>query len=52
LSGLDYPFPFSAGAGAGAGAGASTWSEPNQEDWTLFMSKVDELLNFVSPEGL
>ncbi|KAE9394585.1 hypothetical protein BT96DRAFT_998390 [Gymnopus androsaceus JB14] len=48
LSGLDYPVAFS----AGPGAGASTWGEPNQEDWTSFMSKVDELLNFVSPEGL
>ncbi|KAE9394584.1 hypothetical protein BT96DRAFT_1022464 [Gymnopus androsaceus JB14] len=46
LSGLDYPVAFA------TGAGASTWGEPNQEDWTSFMSKVDELLSLVSPEGL
>ncbi|KAE9383335.1 hypothetical protein BT96DRAFT_1009337 [Gymnopus androsaceus JB14] len=52
LSGLDHTVAFTAlTAGSGTEVG-STWSEPNQEDWTSFMSNVDELLKFVSPEGL
>ncbi|KAJ4480244.1 fungal-specific transcription factor domain-containing protein [Lentinula aciculospora] len=31
---------------------ASAWGETNQEDWILFMSKVDELLHVMNTDGL
>ncbi|KAE9405045.1 hypothetical protein BT96DRAFT_972838 [Gymnopus androsaceus JB14] len=52
LSGLDFPAAFTAFSAESGAEPSSTWSEPHQEDWTSFMSKVDELLNFVSPESL
>ncbi|KAE9405038.1 hypothetical protein BT96DRAFT_1015953 [Gymnopus androsaceus JB14] len=50
LSGLDHPVASTALAAGSGTEASSTWSEPNQEDWTSFMLKVDELLKFVSPE--
>ncbi|KAJ3741751.1 fungal-specific transcription factor domain-containing protein [Lentinula detonsa] len=30
---------------------SSAWGDPGHEDWTAFISKVDDLLQFINPDG-